>query len=93
MEVGDGHPCNGKDASVIYVLETMEKPQNGHVGIRASPPKKVSGSIAQVKCIYTNARSMGNKQEELEALVQLENYNIAAITETWWGDSLNWRVQ
>ena len=24
--------------------------------------------IAQLKCIYTNARSMGNKQEELEPL-------------------------
>ena len=27
-------------------------------------------STAQLKCIYTNARSMGNKQEELEAIVQ-----------------------
>ena len=24
---------------------------------------------AQLKCIYTSARSMGNKQEELEAIV------------------------
>ncbi|PKU39627.1 hypothetical protein llap_10073 [Limosa lapponica baueri] len=30
------------------------------------------GSIGQVKCIYTNARSMGNKQEELEAILQHE---------------------
>ena len=32
--------------------------------------------------IYTNARSMGNKQEELEAIVQRENYDIVAIMET-----------
>ncbi|GAB0204069.1 mitochondrial enolase superfamily member 1 [Grus japonensis] len=43
------------------------------------------GSVAQLKCIYTNAHSMGNKQEELEAIVQQENYDIVAIRETrWW---------
>ena len=40
--------------------------------------------------IYTSACSMGNKQEELEAIVQQENYDIVAITETWWDDSHNW---
>jgi len=30
-------------------------------------------STAQLKCIYTNARSMGNKQEELEAIVQQDS--------------------
>ena len=71
-----------KDARVIDVLETMEAPENGHIEIRASPPKKVAGSIAQLKCIYTNARRMGNKQEALEAIVQQENYDIVAIMET-----------
>ena len=33
---------------------------------------------------------MGNAQEELEAIVQQENYDIVAITETWWDDSHNW---
>ena len=33
---------------------------------------------------------MGNKQEELEAIVQQENYDIVAIMETWWDDSHNW---
>ncbi|PKU36680.1 adaptin ear-binding coat-associated protein 1 [Limosa lapponica baueri] len=45
---------------------------------------------AQLKGIYTNAHSMGNKQEELEAIVQQENYDIVAITETWWDDLHNW---
>ncbi|XP_064908670.1 uncharacterized protein LOC135578557 [Columba livia] len=40
--------------------------------------------------MYTNARSMGNKQEELEAIVQQESYDIVAITETWWDDSYDW---
>ncbi|GAB0209132.1 hypothetical protein GRJ2_003378900 [Grus japonensis] len=33
---------------------------------------------------------MGNKQEELEAIVQWENYDIVAIMETWWDDSHKW---
>lgn len=60
----------------------MEVPENAQVGIRASPLRKVLGSVAQLKCIYTNARSTGNKPEELEAIVQQENYHIVAITET-----------
>ncbi|GAB0206965.1 hypothetical protein GRJ2_003162100 [Grus japonensis] len=44
---------------------------------------------AQLKCIYTNARSMGNKQE-LEASVQQDSYDLVAITETWWDDSHDW---
>ncbi|KAK4833030.1 hypothetical protein QYF61_027412 [Mycteria americana] len=34
--------------------------------------------------------STGNKQEELEAIMQLENYDIVAIMETWWDDLHNW---
>ncbi|PKU36056.1 mitochondrial fission process protein 1 [Limosa lapponica baueri] len=47
-------------------------------------------ATAQLKCIYLNACIMVNKQEELEAIVQQENYDIGAITETWWEDSQNW---
>jgi len=47
---------------------------------------------AQLKCIYTNARSMGDKQEELEAIVQPDGYDLIAITETWWGSSYDWRA-
>jgi len=47
-------------------------------------------SIAQLKCIYTNERSMGNKQEELEAIVQQDSYDLVAITEMWWDDSHDW---
>jgi len=32
---------------------------------------------------------MGNKQEELEAIVQQENYDTVAIMETWQDDSHN----
>ena len=33
---------------------------------------------------------MGNKQEELEAIVCSESYDIVAISETWWNYSHSW---
>ncbi|GAB0210294.1 maestro heat-like repeat-containing protein family member 7 [Grus japonensis] len=33
---------------------------------------------------------MGNKQEELEATMLLESYDLVAITETWWAESHDW---
>ncbi|KAK4813839.1 hypothetical protein QYF61_001937 [Mycteria americana] len=53
-------------------------------------PVKETQTTAQLKCLYINARSMGNKQEELEAIVHQENYDMVAITETRWDDSHNW---
>lgn len=61
-------------------------PPNGHVEIRASPPKNVLGSISQLRCICTAAHSPDNEQEELEAIVQQENHGLAAIMETRWDD-------
>ena len=45
---------------------------------------------AQLKCVYTNARSMGNKQEESETTVQQASYDLVAITETQWDHSHDW---
>ena len=36
---------------------------------------------AQLKCIYTSAYSMGNKQEELEVTMWQVNYDLVAIIE------------
>ena len=59
-------------------------------GIRASSSKKGLWPIAQLKCLYTNACSMGNKQEELVAAAQMENYELIAIAETWWDELHDW---
>ncbi|XP_064260200.1 uncharacterized protein LOC135290230 [Passer domesticus] len=40
--------------------------------------------------MYINAQSVGNKQEELEAIAQQENYDTVTITGTWWGNSHDW---
>lgn len=45
---------------------------NHPIGIRKNSSKKVMVPIAQLKCLYIVA-CRGNKQEELEAMVQLEN--------------------
>ncbi|KAF4804804.1 hypothetical protein TURU_004559 [Turdus rufiventris] len=40
--------------------------------------------------MYTKEHSRGNKQEELEAMVQQHSCDIIAVTETWWDDSHIW---
>ncbi|TRZ08903.1 hypothetical protein HGM15179_018207, partial [Zosterops borbonicus] len=90
VEIGDRDPDGSKDIRVTCCVRNAEAPVNGHAGIRASPHKKVAGSKAQLKSIYTNARSMGNKQKELEATVHQQNYDIVAIMETWCDDLHNW---
>ena len=53
---------------------------------------KVTRPTAQTKGLYTNACSIGNKQEKLEAPVLLESYDLIALTETWWDESHGWSV-
>ncbi|KAK4808554.1 hypothetical protein QYF61_009857 [Mycteria americana] len=60
-------------------------------GIEACSSEKVTQPTAQLKCLYTNARSMGNKQE-LEATLLLESFDLVAITETLWDESCDWHV-
>lgn len=79
VEVGDGDPSGSKDTRAFNVIETTEAPENGHTGIWASLSKTVVGSITKLKCIYTNACRMSNKQEKLGAIVQQEKYDTAAI--------------
>jgi len=45
-----------------------------------------------LNCMYTDAHSLGNKQEELELRAQSESYDIIGITETWWDNSHDWRI-
>ena len=46
--------------------------------------------IDKLKYLYTNACSIGNKQEKLETVVQLGKYDLIAITETWWDELHDW---
>ncbi|GAB0195784.1 hypothetical protein GRJ2_002043700 [Grus japonensis] len=60
--------------------------------IPAAPANKSASSGTKLKCLYTNARSMGNKQEELETCARLQGYDLIGITETWWDRSYDWSV-
>jgi len=53
-------------------------------------PRSGMRSIAQFKHIYINACRMGNKQDELEAIVQQDSYDLVAIAETRWDHSHDW---
>jgi len=61
-------------------------------GKKGCSAMKVTRLTAQMKCLYANARNMGNKQEKLEAIVLLESYHLIAITETWWDEYHDWNV-
>lgn len=60
---------------------------------RGEPREMMMGlgvrQVTQLKCIYKNAHSMGNKQEDLEAIVWQANYDFLAIMKTWWDCSHN----
>jgi len=56
-------------------------------GIKGCSSKKATRPTAQLKCLYTNARSRGNQQEQLEATVLLESYNLIVVSETQWDES------
>lgn len=46
VEVGVGEPCDSKDTRDIVRNHRSAMPEKGHVGIRASPTQKVTGSLA-----------------------------------------------
>ena len=65
---------------------------NCPIAIRKGSSEKVMRLTAQVKCLYTNAWSMGNKKEELKTTVQLENCDLIAVMETWGDGSHSWNA-
>lgn len=94
--VWDGLPlCTSFSLPVIYswkgelriVLRLVFKGKNKTRLLRCEPRSCMAGFgvrlVAYLKCIYSTVFSTGNKQEELEAIVQQEMYDIPAIAETW----------
>jgi len=74
---------NGDEPGASEVIgANRETPVKYLKGIKGCSSRKVTPPTAQLKCLYTNAHSMGNNQE-LKATVLLESYGLVAITETW----------
>jgi len=44
-----------------------------------------------VKCLYTNAHSMGNKQE-LKIYARSQEPDLIAVTEVWWDNLNDWNA-
>jgi len=63
---------------------------HGHGRSSCTPPGKPACSSSSLKCLYTNACSMGNKQKELELHVQSQGHDLIAVTETWWDSLHDW---
>jgi len=57
-----------------------------------TPPGKPACPSSSMKCLYTNACSMGNKHEEIEICVRSQGHDLIAITETWWDSSHDWNA-
>lgn len=55
VEMENGDPYGSRDTGIVDVLETVEAPEKGPIGVRASPPEKVMRSISQLNYIYTSS--------------------------------------
>ncbi|KAK4832349.1 hypothetical protein QYF61_021878 [Mycteria americana] len=62
VEQGDSEATGAKRETAVKHLKAR----------KGCSSMKETRMTAQLKCLYTNARSMGNKQEELEAIVHQE---------------------
>ncbi|GAB0191019.1 hypothetical protein GRJ2_001567200 [Grus japonensis] len=60
--------------------------------IPATPASQSASRGVQLKCLYVNAWSMRNKQEELETCACLQGYDLIGITEMWWDGSYDWSL-
>ena len=92
--MGEGSVLDNREAhgNAVTLGGGKGKPQTCPGGIREGSSEKAMRPIAKLKCLYTNARSMGNKWEELETVAQFGKYDLIAITETWWDESHDWNT-
>jgi len=82
MSVGEGRGVfsNKETGSADALGINRETHAKHHKGIRAWSSSNLSLLIAKLKCLYTNACSKGNKQGKLKDTVQVESYDLIAIT-------------
>lgn len=53
-------------------------------------PRSTEALGAHLKCLYTSAWTMRNKQDELEVSILSYSYDIIGISETWWDETQHW---
>jgi len=85
-------PCRDELGTLEVVGVNKEASVKHLKGNKGCSSMKVTRLKTQMKCPYMNTHSMGNKQEDLEATMLLESYDLIALTETWWDESHDWSV-
>lgn len=60
---------------------------------KAAQSQPVSQFLAQLQFLSTNAWSIGNKEGELEVLVQSQGQDILGLSEMWWDGSQVWNAE
>lgn len=85
---------DSKGDGVVAGLASVGQHSRVDEGWEASHTPRVRSvcSVQSLKCLYTNVCSMGNKQEELETCVRAGDYDLVAVTETWWDSIHDWNV-
>jgi len=84
--------CSSAVSQAVKQKTNNLKGGHGHGRSFCTPPGKSACSSSSLKCLYTNARSTGNKQEELEICVRSQGHDLIAITEAWWDSSHDWNT-
>jgi len=94
--LGGDSQSSDKYSSAVFQAEMQKtnnvKGEHGHSRSSCTPPGEPACSSSSLICLYTDARSMGNKQEELEICVQSKGHDLIAITETRWDSSHDWHA-
>lgn len=66
---------------------SMALPEGGNAnGSIYTAPGSTGGLGAYLKCLYSNAHTMRNKQDELKALASSQSYDVIGTSETWWNE-------
>ena len=69
-------------------LTNMKTERNQNCTIKNSKHGNSNNNENKLRCIYMNARSIVNKIKELKVMIEEENVDIIAITETWLNDNV-----
>lgn len=76
-----------KTDTCIFISNRLNIPNKSGEECSLTLSKGENLKSGHLKCMYSNAHSLGNKQEELELCAHPESYDVIGITETWWENS------
>ena len=72
--------------------EAIKERMDQVIGMSKARQENIISGMEKLKIFHTNARSFNNKMEELEDKIDSEEYDIVAVSETWFKEENNWRT-